>query len=190
MADKQRCLKCGAENYATDSLCLSCGASLREEQPSPSPRASSPPTAGAAPGPAAEGAAGAQSAKAVAPAPPQAAAGALAPWLRVLATSLVLTLLEMIIVSAISHGQHPSRVWGVHLAGGAVGRVALATVMCGLGRAALVGGLLYLTGWSPSVGVLAGGALGFALLGTIWGGAVVGFGIGLALGGHRHMPKD
>ena len=163
---------------------------MREQQASLPPGPSSPPAAGSAPGPATDKADAVESAKGVAQGPPQSAASPLVPWLRALGASLVLTLLEMLILSLISHGKHPSGVWGVQFPGGTVGQVALATLMFGALRAVLVGGLLYLTGWSPSVGLLAGGALGFAQLGTVWGGILVGFAIGLALGGRKYTPEE
>jgi hypothetical protein len=182
MAEKVKCPKCGEENYATDPMCLNCGAGLKEPPPAkPKPDvadAMAPPT----PAPAAKPGPG-QEAKPVEPAP--APPPVLFAWLRVLGVALGLTLLEMIILSQTNGGKYPWVLWGIHIPGALTMRIVVWTLIFGALRTLLIGGLVYLAGWSPSVALGLGGVLGWTGLGTIPGGVVVGFLIGLLLEPHK-----
>ena len=179
MAGKIQCPKCGEENYATDPMCLNCGALLKDPPPAkPAPDVADPM---AAPPPAAPVAG-----KEAQPAPlPTAGWTGFPPWLQVALVTLGLTLLEMVILAAATQGKYPSVLWHVHINGSLTMRVIVWTLIFGGLRALLIGGLVYLTGWSSTISLFVGGVLGYTALGTIPGGIVIGFIIGLLLEGHK-----
>lgn len=182
MADKVRCPKCGTENYATDPMCLNCGASLREP-PKPAPQEEAPAPAAAVP---------AGPAKAAKAEPkPKTGWAALNPFVRALVVAVVFSMVEMLIVNFFFNKNHrPPGMMGVHFTSlGFAMQVVLWGLIFGVLRAGLIGGLIHLTGWGPTVGLVAGLALGLTGLGTWYVGMVVGFVIGLGYEGHEPLMK-
>ena len=185
MAGKIKCPKCGAENYATDPMCLNCGADMKAPPPAkPKADVADPMAAPAAPATPAAGQPGAGKPSG-AELPPASPPSPLMPWIRVILVTLGLTLLEMVILSATSQGKYPSVLWHQHIDGALPLRIVVWTLIFGGMRVLLIGGLVYLTGWSSTVSLLVGGALGWTTVGTIPGGVVIGFIIGLLLEGHK-----
>jgi hypothetical protein len=95
----------------------------------------------------------------------------------------------MVILNAASHSTYPKGLWGVELGDTVAARIIVWTLIFGALRTLLIGGLMYLTPWGPTVGLVAGVALGFAGLGTPGGGLVIGFLIGVVLEHHKLKPQ-
>jgi hypothetical protein len=106
----------------------------------------------------------------------------------VLGLSLAATAMEMVILNAVSHGVNPKALWGLDYNGTAAARIVVWTLIFGVLRTLLIGGLMYLTPWGPTVGLIIGLALGFTGLGTPIGGPVIGFVIGVILEHHKFVP--
>ncbi|NLO75061.1 MAG: hypothetical protein GX100_13265 [candidate division WS1 bacterium] len=187
MADKIQCPKCGTENYTTDVVCLSCGANLQEPQRPPEAKAAEKvegvPMAPSGPATPAKP-------EEPPPSPPSAWESAM-PFIRALGIALALTLIEVILIYALNKDhQYPKSAWGLRFPVDMVPKIMVATLVIGLARGVLIGGLLHLTAWSPTVSLLIGGALGWTGLGTLIGGLVVGFAIGLSYSGHQPVIKN
>ena len=167
MSDKVTCPKCGAENYANDVVCLSCGESLKAPAPSAQP------TAQAEEGPRK-------------PQEPEAKAASPAGFLvKALLVSLAAAAVEFVLIALLNKDHSgPGGVYFVPMPKG-VGGVILGVLLWGALRGGILGGLLIFTRWSPTIALLIGAAMGYAFISpagaweTILGGAVVGLIVGV-----------
>jgi len=167
MAGKTPCPKCKASNYPNDAVCVSCGHPLR----SPAAPAPSAPEQASSSNHTAE--------------PTASAASPIGFLLKALGVSVLVAVVEFGLIAALKADHTgPAAVYFIPMPASMVG-VIVGGLLWGVLRAALIGGLLLFTKWSPTVGLLIGGAMGYALIGpagawqTVVGGVVVGFAIGI-----------
>jgi hypothetical protein len=95
----------------------------------------------------------------------------------------------MVILNAATQHTYPKILWGIGFEGTAAARIIVWTLIFGALRTLLIGGLMYLTPWGPSIGLVVGLALGFTGVGTPIGGPVIGFLIGIVLEHHKLKPQ-
>ncbi len=189
MAEKTACPSCGAENYDTDQVCMSCGASLTEPAPQrPQHEAIEEPPA-ETPGP-----------EPTVPEEPAAAkAGEVPPIAKAVMTSLGFAIVEMAIL-AFTGERKVGSVIGLQLGG--IMPIFGFGLAYGVLRGLMIGFVIEQKRWSPGVALLLGLGIGFAVNGWVTPvlGAVAGFSIGMIIEsalpppeaprtGRTHLPR-
>jgi len=171
MPEKIVCPNCGEENYATDTICMSCGASLTEPAPQEPEQPAAAPGAEPAPEAAAE--------------EPEAKPGLKAALVKVILISTGIGLIEMLIV-AFTAGE----TGGIISLKGTVS-LLIGGLLFGALRGLMLGFLAKETKWSPSVTLLLGLGLAFSL--GVWPnylfGAIAGFAIGMIIESAQPPPE-
>jgi len=173
MSERIKCPKCGAENYKSDTVCMSCGASLRAPTKPPEQKAEervSPREPGK-------------------PEPKEKAKPRLPFMVRALLISVVAAFIEFALVALLSKGKDPTHVYYIPVGKlSVVLTVLLGGLIYGAIRGGVIGGLLHFTKWSPGIAMLFGGAIGWAfVLGGGWVTILVGLIVGYILGVMREQ---